>query len=453
MEWARKSIAMAGVLMCWLAVDAEAQPWRFDFGVNGGGSWMSPILEEQDLGFDSDVDFDAGWLTGGHATLWLGNRFGLRANLAYADRSLAFDGDESFIGDNNDLIENVNLWTGTGDLMFRFVEPADEFIGFRMLPYFTLGAGVRWTNPAGDRFAIAGRDDDLFDDNNRTGAPFTVGDNTFFLEETASPAFRAGLGADARVSRNFALRLEVGDVLSETAIHRVEGDGPVFNSVEGNIGGLEHDLYATLGLNVLVGTGGTRTMTAALSAPRPEDRPLDTRTNVERRDTRAMDVEPVSICVADPASPEGLTILEAEFRPAQGDTVVVQQGRVITIREYVSHDPTMVENRNALIGERQVIQIETGQNPIVFEPSGEARAMSEGVVYVGNVNGVPLYAMKSDLRTLQSRLEETRSSQNLGEWLLTDPANARVFRSEVMRVYVPVERVGCVFRPLRQVGS
>lgn len=444
MEGIRKSLMAAAVLLGGLAVDAEAQPWRFDLGVNGGGSWLTPLLEEEELGADADVDLDAGWLTGAQATLWLGNRFGLRANFAYTNRGLAFDGDESLFGDNTDMVQDVNLWTGTGDLMVRFAEPRDRFAGFSMLPYLTIGAGARWTNPPGDRYALASSDEDLLDDNDRTGEPFTVAGETYFLEETAMPAFRAGLGVDARLSEHSAFRLEIGDVISETAIHRVDGTGPSYTSTDGNIGEMEHDLYATLGLHVLIGTARDRTVTAALSAPRPEDRPMQRHRTEPPAPSAGM--QPVSICIADPArAPDGMLLVDAHYRPAHRDTVVHDGGRMVTIREWVGRTtfPTT---------DREDVTFVASANPIIYEPTGEPRPV-EGLVYLGDVNGLPLYTAKSELRTLQGRLDETRAAEGLDEWLRRDPANARVFRSEVIRLYAPVERIGCVFRPLRQVGS
>jgi hypothetical protein len=253
---------MAIVLLAGTTAQGNAQNWKFDLGVNGGGSVLTPGLDEQ-LGVDGGVQMDGGWLTGAQAALWLTPRIGLRANFAYTDRALSFDGrDETLFGENRNLIDDVNLWTGTGDIMLRLAAPSDRFTGTEVLPYLTGGVGTRWVNPVGDNFFVAGDED-------REGETFTVAGNPYFLEEKPATMYRAGIGADARFSENTALRFELGDMMWEPPIFGVSNvNGTQVTVSPGDIGDLQHEFYATVGLHMLVGTDRGERVATTASRPR-----------------------------------------------------------------------------------------------------------------------------------------------------------------------------------------
>lgn len=272
MQNGMKAGALALGLCLAVASGAEAQSWRFDLGVNGGGSWATSLLDEDRLTTDSQVEFDPGWLTGAQATLWFGDMFGLRANFGFTDRSLAFDGDETLVGGNTNVVEHVNLWSGTGDVMVRFTAPDETFNGPQMLPYITAGLGARWVNPAGDVGELnVGTDEGEA----RTGSSFTVGDQTYFLEEKTKTLYRVALGTDARLSETLALRIELGDMMWDAPIHSVTPAlTPVVDLDEEDVGDMQHELYGTLGLHMLVGLRDrTRVATVVPAPPAPENAP------------------------------------------------------------------------------------------------------------------------------------------------------------------------------------
>src|SRR5690606_12033194 len=106
--------------------------------------WLTSGLDEDHLGTDAEVGFEGGWLTGAQATFWFMPRLGIRANFGFADRALEFDGERDLIGDADDrqLIDNVNLWSGTGDVMFRFAgTPKATYQGPEFMPFLALGLG------------------------------------------------------------------------------------------------------------------------------------------------------------------------------------------------------------------------------------------------------------------------------------------------------------------------
>ena len=219
MQSLHRAAAIAALVLPLAAAPVWAQNYRFDLGVNGGVSWYSDALDEDDL-FPStgDVGFETGWLVGTQATFWLSPRIGIRANGTYTDRPLTFSNGDIFDDDDFndfndiDLVESVNLWSLTGDLMFRFTRPRERWRGFEWLPYLALGAGAKFINPAGS-FDIDG--DTLIVDgdtiiNSRTidGAPFITPGGAFILEKDTKFMGLVGIGTDLRFTPNFAVRLE-----------------------------------------------------------------------------------------------------------------------------------------------------------------------------------------------------------------------------------------------------
>ena len=82
-------VATAAALLGMVAAPASAQPWRFDFGINGGYSWYSNMLSSDETGVDDqDIAFSPNWLLGSQATFWFSPRIGLRANGTYTDTDL-----------------------------------------------------------------------------------------------------------------------------------------------------------------------------------------------------------------------------------------------------------------------------------------------------------------------------------------------------------------------------
>jgi len=280
--------ALAVMLGMMVSAKAEAQRYRFDFGVNGGYSWFSKMLDEDETGISNfDVKYKSGWLTGAQATWWVIPWLGVRANGTYAERDIKFDFDDF----DNDIIDgdiidgdgilddfgDVNLWSGTGDLMFRFKKPREEWRGMEFLPYLALGAGVKWQNPGGDAFTII----DPVENKEWTGLPFTTGltadsTNTFFLSESNSFLGLVGLGGDVRFHPNWAVRLEVGDRIWKPKIQRVipiEGTDNTFLALnsDDNVSKTVHELYGQAGLHVLFGL--QRPPEVAVVAPPPSGPP------------------------------------------------------------------------------------------------------------------------------------------------------------------------------------
>ncbi|HSL72606.1 MAG TPA: outer membrane beta-barrel protein, partial [Longimicrobiales bacterium] len=137
-----RNVVLAALLVPLATAPLSAQSWKWDIGINGGYSWFTKMLdaEENDIGGE-DIKFNSGPLVGAQLGFWFTPNFGLRANARYGAPDVeASDVDTEFIQD-------VNLWGGTGDLLFRFMRPADEYTGMEFLPYVAVGAGLKWINP------------------------------------------------------------------------------------------------------------------------------------------------------------------------------------------------------------------------------------------------------------------------------------------------------------------
>jgi hypothetical protein len=204
-----------------VAAPVQAQSWKFDLGVNGGFSWYRAMLGSEDTqqpdgtSWD-DVLFEAGWLGGAQIGYWFTPRIGLRANGTYAERPIV-SGNINVLdpnSDDTDVVKNLNLWSGSGDLMFRLKTPAEEFTKMEMLPYLALGLGAKWHNSGQDRFMCQENQDneqyvcDPIYGKNPDGSASNL---MFGLGELKGILGLVGLGADWRLSRNIALRTEISD--------------------------------------------------------------------------------------------------------------------------------------------------------------------------------------------------------------------------------------------------
>lgn len=272
-----QKVALAAALLPLVATPVSAQRWKWDFGVNGGYSWLTNMLDEDQTGLSGDeiggskIRFDSGWLVGSQLGYWFGPSVGLRANFRYADRDV--------VGNNLDdfsFVDAVNLWGGTIDLMYRFKKPAAEYTGTEFLPYIALGAGLKWQNPGGDQFTcIDPEESDSF-----ACGPFTTGlpaaARTFVVAEESQFAGLVGLGADWRVARNWSIRTELSDQIFKPQIFvalptgvntytLTNGDDRVANTV--------HELGAQVGVHYLFGVPRPTPVAIVPAPPAPTPPP------------------------------------------------------------------------------------------------------------------------------------------------------------------------------------
>ena len=427
--------AIAGVVVT--SSTAEAQRYRWDVGVNGGfGYWTNMLTEEHTGVEDLDVKFDAGWLSGAQLGFWFSPRVGLRANFGYTDRPIEADDADLTTVAGGDL-DHINLWSGSGDVLFRLRAPNEEWNGREFLPYLALGLGAKWHNPAGDNYTL------IDGGESASGVPFTTGAGadatTFFLKEANTLMGLVGVGADYRLSPNFALRLEVGDRIFDPQIAEVTPDATepdTYVPVAGDedVGKTVHELYGTLGIHYLFGLSRPQpvaVVTPPPPAPAPEPEP-------------APREEAISVCVIDPTATTGLRTVNALYLPETGDTVMVMGLERRPLRDAVGEVSVAATSDWYIRGEPMTITF--GNTRWEYVSYGASRAIDPyQVVFLGTVNGVPVYADANDVADIRTEISTIAPSQPLTQTLATN-ARLRSELNDVRVLYVPLQPTGCIFQ-------
>jgi hypothetical protein len=427
MRLASKVALVSALLLPLAAAPASAQSWKWDLSLGGGYSWFNDNLDVEDapaLGEDDGIGFGSAPFLGAQLTFWPSTRFGIRANMTYADTD--------FGADDVEFYDNVNLWSGTGDLLFRFGRPDDEFDGLETLPYLALGLGAKWINPAGEGATCT----DTEESEDFECAPFAVGTDRFALAETSTLMGLVGLGADWRFSRNFALRTEIGDRIWDAPIHAL--DLVTNATTDEDVGGAVHELYGQLGLTFLFGVASPPVVAIAPPAP-----PAPTPVPEVRR-------EAISVCVVDPTAPGGIRMQSATLIEGR-DTVVMVGGTERPLRESVGN--VMVASNADWYVRGQPLIMRVGNQNVEFATYGSARVIEgNDLAFLGTVNGTPVYADRDEVAEVIEELNElnrARAGTDLGQ-ILEENRELRDELDDVSVVYVPLYATGCVFQGVQR---
>jgi hypothetical protein len=430
----------AALLVPVVAAPATAQSWRFDFGVNGGYSWYSNAMSSDETGLtgdNDDVKFEAGPLLGSQLTFWLSPRIGLRANATYADRDLVNSNDSDTQGS---LVPHVNLWSGSGDLLFRFATPNEEFAGTEFLPYLALGVGAKWHNPATDWIDC----NDATENKTWSCAPFTAGPSEFALGEQKVLMGLVGLGSDIRLSRGLALRLEVNDRMWKPQIYAAEQAANVVQLPNGDelVSKTVHEIGAQLGLHFLMGMARPEVVAVA-PAPLPPPPPPPAQPEPPREDA-------ISVCVIDPTSPSGIRMQSALFLHATNDTVVEMNGNRVPLRQSVGQ--VQVARTADWYVRGEPLTLKVGEHQLQYLTyQGATQIPAEQLTFIGTINGFPVYANKAEVADLEADLAELRTARNSNnlEDLLDERNDVRGELEDIKLLYVPLEPTGCVFQTVQ----
>lgn len=441
-----RSVLVAALFISLVPVTASAQRYLVDFGVNGGGSWYSQMLDESEAGFEG-ARFRAGWLVGSQLTVWPWSRVGIRANGTYTDRPIRADEDVLGLDDGRTLYGNVNLWSGSGDLMWRFVRgPNETWQGFEALPYLALGAGAKWVNPAGD--------DQMCVDpvENKTwecaaihptpNVSLAVGERSVFMG-------LIGLGADFRLSPRTALRLEVNDRIWKPPVYRIDnivGNQLVLANSDSRATNYIHEIGGQLGLHVLFGLRPPPVVAVAPPPAPPPPPPPPPAPEPPREDA-------IMVCVVDPNIGTGARMQSAVFRHEQRDTLVTIDGQRRPLTEVVPTGVRYARGADWLV-RGEPLTLTVGRETVRWLPYQTAHMIQpDRVVYLGNVNGFPVYADRDEVADVIGAINTARAGRTdveLGT-LLADNAQARNVLMDVAFLYTPLDPVGCVFQPLQRV--
>lgn len=416
------------------AAPADAQDfpdYRFDLGINGGFTSFTSMLDDDHLGEGTDdVRFESGWLTGAQATGWFTPRIGLRGNMTYTERPIN-QGGMFTIGNDHNLAEDINLWTFSGDLMFRF--GGGE--GASSQPFLVLGIGAAHTNPAVDQILATGEDelDGQFFTTNQ-GRQFAVAEETKLMG-------LIGVGTDLRLARNFGLRLELGDRIWDAPLR---DPAELAVNPEEDIGNVVHQLYAQVGAHLLLGLDEPEVVAVAPPPPPPAPEPEPEPEPVE---------EPLRICVVDLDAEGGVRMVDAIYLPETRDTMVVVNG---TRRAFRTTVPSVtVANEADWFVRGEPLTVRLADDATIEWTTWQSARMIEAnrLTFLGTSRGLPVYANTDDVRDLRNDWLEARRAARSGELddILEENAELAAELEEVQYLYVPLRPTGCVFQTVRVV--
>jgi hypothetical protein len=444
-------VLVAALLIGLAPATASAQRWTADFGVNGGYSWYSQMIsDEWQVGTGPSADvregarFRAGPLLGAQLTFWPAANIGIRANMTYAERPVITDG--PFTG--SDILQgNINLWSGSGDLMFRLRGPSESWIGRETLPYIALGLGAKWVNPSGDHWTCGPAGGDSFE-----CAPLVVGPNPrVALGERSVMMGLIGLGADFRMSPRIALRAELNDRIYKPPVYGIAAGtvvGPTGNIAlvsDSRASKWVHEIGAQLGLHFLMGLRYPPPVAVAPLPPAPPPPPPPP--------PAAPREDAITVCVIDPTATGGIRMQTATFRHATNDTIVMVGGQAQPLRQVVGTGVMTARDAGWYVrGEPLALTI--NRETVRFLPYQTAtRIEPTRIVYLGNVQGYPVYADRDEVADVITALQTargTRTDVELGTLLAGTDARTRDVVQRAAFLYVPMDPYGCVFQPIQR---
>jgi len=444
----RNVVLAALVLPLATAAQANAQAWKWDFGVNLGYAFFNKLLDSEQTGLPDDspaeeVKFAQGPIFGAQLTYWPAN-WGIRLNGRYGSHDIKGNDLDEF-----DFVEDVNLWAGTLDLMFRFGRPADEYAGMEVLPYIAAGAGLKWHNPGFDQFTC----DDPVENKSWTCGPFTTGAGTanartFAIGELKQFMGHLGLGADWRLSRGFALRTEISDQIYRPRINQATRVGTTNNYTlvqsDDNVSSMTHEIAGQIGLHFLFGIPRAAEVVVVAPPPAPAPTPVPVQPEPVRE-------EAVTVCVIDPTAPGGIRMETATFIPSRGDTLITVNGQRVLLRNAVGN--VMVASNADWYVRGQPLSMTVGGEKIEFVTTDTPRMVEASeLAFLGTVNGLAVYADKDDVADVREELNELNRAQRGTDLakILEEHKDLREDLADVKVFYVPLQPTGCVFQAVQR---
>lgn len=443
-----QKVALAAAFLPLVASPVSAQRWKWDVGINGGYSWMTNMLGEDQTLLSGDevggskIRFEHGWLVGQQIGYWPWANVGFRTNFRYAERDI--------VGNNIDdfsFVDAVNLWGGTIDLLYRFKSPAAEYNGTEFLPYIAGGAGIKWHNPGGDEFNCV----DLTEAESFTCGPFTTGlpgnPLTFALAENSVFTGLIGLGADWRVGRNWAIRTEISDQIFRPAVYQADqvGLSDTYNLVNGRdkISKTVHEIGGQIGVHMLFGVPRPTPVVVVPAPPAPTPPPPPPPPAPPRE-------ESITVCVIDPVAPGGIRTESAIFLPERGDTLVTVNGQRVPLRSSIGSVMVATSADWYVRGAPMTMMIGTQKVEFVTTNTPRIVEASE-LAFLGTVNGLPVYADKDDVADVRQELDELNRAQRGTDLakILEEHKDLRTDLADVKIFYVPMQPTGCVFQALQ----
>ena len=432
------------------AAPASAQSWKWELGGQAGYSFFTNSINSDSLGGttggtgdQAQVKFKNKPRFGGTLGYWFTEKVGVRANYKYMSGAVVNEqSDANVLGD-------VNLHSGSGDLLFRLGSVNETWMGSEFLPYLALGLGAKWANGRGDQQVCQDATETPAKEWNCTAfvVPGTAA-GTIALAEDKTIMGLVGLGADWRIGKGFAISLEANDRIFRPPFARAAATGTTntFTMPNGDsrISKWTHEFGADIGLKFLFGLREAMVVTPPPPAPpvvMPPPPPPPVAPPAER-------VDNISVCVVDPTQPNGLRMVNALYLPASGDTMVMVSGSRQRLSTQVGN--VMVVRNADWYVRGEPLTITVGTSKMQYSTEGGARMVeANNLSYLGTVNGYPVYANRDEVADINNALAELRRAQagrDLGN-ILDERKDLRGELEDVKRLYVPLQATGCVFQP------
>jgi hypothetical protein len=464
------------------AAPASGQFWRADFGINGGYSWFNNLVDRDnlidgdliddfdpvffdDLDLDRNASFKDNWLVGSQLGYWFTRNFGIRANGSFVPQTdldadlrevvvdpilgpdLGVIDTEVFFRDLNRGGQDIDLWTLTGDLMYRFKKPNERWEGSEFLPYIAGGLGATWISPDNTFSCLD------FDDNEAIDCvPFGVGfrnivdpRNLLVLSKGSMFSGLVGLGADWRFSPHWAVRMEVNDRIYKPRVYAARfGGSTLFDLPFGrdNIAKTVNQVSGQLGISYLFGLVEPPVVAVVPPPPPPPVTPLP----APPPPPPAREVD-VTICLVQVTAPGTamIRVRDAKFLISTGDTVIEEGGRRIPIRQ-LAGDIMLAQGQDwfvrgtpfMLAAANYKAEFVTYGQPIPKQP--------EELTFLGTVGGIAVFADRDEVAHLAPKLA-VMTNRDLTV-IIRDNASLREELDDIKTLYVPHRAVGCIFQPL-----
>lgn len=427
------AVAIGGAVAVSPAQAQDYPDYRFDIGINGGFSGYTAMLDDAHLTQDEDVRFEAGWLLGAQATGWFTPNIGLRGNFTYTERPVT-EGGFFDMGEEGNLVGDVNLYQFSGDLMYRFGSP-----GAMGRPFLALGLGATRTNVVNDQVLTGGAADD---DGAVNGVLFTTTDaQEWALAEETQLMGLVAIGTDLRLARNFLVRLELGDRIWDAPLRDA---ATLATDPEEDVGKVINQPYVQVGAHFLMGLEAPEVVAVAPAppAPAPAPEPEPEPEPVEER---------IRVCVVDPSADNGLRMVDAIYLPETRDTVVVVSGMRRAFSTTVPR--VMVANETDWFVRGEPLTVNIGSNATIEYTTWQSARMIEAnrLTYLGTSRGLPVYASTDDVSGMRTPWNNARMAAGSNDLnaIIAEDAELAAQLEEVEYLYVPLRPTGCVFQTVR----
>jgi hypothetical protein len=153
--------------------------------------------------------------------------------------------------------------------------------------------------------------------------------------------------------------------------------------------------------------------------------------------------------VIDPSATGGIRMQAATFRHAQRDTIVMVNGQTRQLRDAVGN--VMVARSAGWYMRGEPLEIMVNGETLRYLPYSTGTVIQPNrIVYLGNVNGYPVYADRDEVADVITAINTARGGRTdveLGTILAANAA-ARNTVQGAAYLYVPLDPYGCTFQPL-----